>query len=133
MSRRKQTTRVTVDGTDISRYLYEAVFNYGNGSFYTSSGTGGSSPADAGPSLADAMAKDITALTKGFKGKGGTEMPTPERDLHTYRDAFESARENCNHEDARELLYGREWVCDDCQRMLNRQDIRDSNWSRWGG
>lgn len=86
--------------------------------------------------LADRMAEQIGTLTKGFKGKGGVEMAKPEPDLHTYRDAFASAAENCEHDDATELLYQREWVCDDCHKVLDRDAMRRARGSRsywsWG-
>lgn len=99
---------------------------FGTGPVYTFRTAGDPAP------LADAVAEQIEDLTADFDGTGGEEMPTPPRDLTTYRDAFESARKKCDHEDAREVLFGREWICDSCHRMLNREDIRKSGWSRWG-
>lgn len=70
-----------------------------------------------------AIARDIEALTRGFKGKGRKELPRPERDLTTYRDALASAQANCKHENAIELLWRREWCCDDCGRILGPKDM----------
>jgi hypothetical protein len=75
-------------------------------------------------------AEQFDALTEDFDGKGGEELPTPPRDLTTYRDAYASARSNCKHIDAVELLYQRQWSCDDCGRILNRDDMRRAGYGR---
>ena len=76
------------------------------------------------PNLADTVAAQVQALTASFDGVGHPEMPTPPRDLSTYRDAYADARAHCDHRDAVETLYQREWVCDDCHRVLSRDDLR---------
>src|ERR1043166_425928 len=42
------------------------------------------------------LTQQIAELTKGFKGQTKTELPD-KRDLHTYRDALNSAIKNCTH------------------------------------
>lgn len=80
--------------------------------------------------LAVAVADQIGALTADFDGASREELPAPERDLHTYRDAYASAAAKCLHDDAVELLYQRQWVCDDCGRTLNRDDMRRASHKR---
>lgn len=75
-------------------------------------------------------AAQVDALTEGFDGHGGEELPTPPRDLTTYRDAYASAAANCKHIDAVEVLYQRQWSCDDCGRILNRDDMRRAGYGR---
>jgi len=75
-------------------------------------------------------AEQFDALTEGFDGHGGEELPTPPRDLTTYRDAYASATANCKHIDAVEVLYQRQWSCDDCGRILNRDDMRRAGYGR---
>ena len=70
------------------------------------------------PGFRDAVAEQVAALTEGFDGKGGEELPQPERDLTAYRDAIASAQANCPHENAVELLWGKAYTCDDCGRSL---------------
>jgi hypothetical protein len=86
-------------------------------------------PKDA-PSLRDAVADQVAALTVDLAGPDGPELPAPERDLTTYADAFASAAKKCDHRDAIETLYGREWVCDTCHRVLDREAMRKA---RGGG
>jgi hypothetical protein len=75
-------------------------------------------------------AEQFDACAADFDGKGGEELPAPPRDLTTYRDAYASARSNCKHIDAVELLYQRQWSCDDCGRILNRDDMRRAGYGR---
>lgn len=82
--------------------------------------------------LRAAVAEQVEALTADFEGTGGEELPAPPKDLTTYRDAYASAAAKCDHQDAVEIMYGREWLCESCNRMLNRADMRKAGWSRWG-
>ena len=56
---------------------------------------------------------------------GGEELPRPALDLTSYADAFASAAKNCEHENATDVLYGREWHCEDCGRYFDRAE-----WNR---
>lgn len=82
-------------------------------------------------SLGNAVEAQVEALTAGLDWHGGAEMPLPEPDLTSYRDAFASARANCRHDNAIETLHEREWVCDDCSRVIGRDEMRRARgW--WG-
>lgn len=76
------------------------------------------------PTLADCVERQVAALTADFEGVGGEELPRPPVDLTTYVDAFASAAANCRHENTREVMYGRQWNCLDCKRVLDRAAMR---------
>ena len=78
-------------------------------------------------SLRQAVAEQLEALTDGLEA-APDELPEPPRDLTTYRDAFASAAKACRHENATELLYQREWLCEDCGRVLGPRDMRERRW-----
>lgn len=73
------------------------------------------------PALADAVARDVDALTADFEGAGGVELPRPKADLTTYADAFDSARRKCPHENTIDMTYARREVyCEDCRQYVKR-------------
>ena len=75
--------------------------------------------------LALAVQRDIDSLTQNLKGwKGKQELPEAEKDLTSYRDAYESARENCDHENTTELLWHKEYKCEDCQKIVGYKEVR---------
>ena len=82
--------------------------------------------------LADAVAEEVADLTADlddFESK--PELPAPPRDLTTYADALASARAKCEHKNFTNILYGREWQCDDCGKYLSKEDVRKSNPYGW--
>lgn len=79
--------------------------------------------------LAVAILRDIHQLTDSLEGwKGGEELPKPQRDLTTYAHAYESARENCPHENTTELLWHREYKCEDCLTIVPYAAIKKMGW-----
>jgi hypothetical protein len=74
--------------------------------------------------LRDAVAEQIAALTADLDGfAGGEELPRPPADLTNYVEAFASAAKNCRHPNATDVLYGREWSCPDCHRVVGRDEM----------
>lgn len=126
----RTTTVTTAGGYDLSSDLLSFKIQYGAGILGRS--IFGPYPTQAARprSLADAVADDVDALTAEFDGKGEAELPAPPADLTTYRDAYASAASKCLHADAIEMLYQRQWVCDDCGRTLNRDDMRRARAKR---
>ena len=126
------------DGGTIIPRSYEFTADFGGGSGWmarllTSSdfGTGVTiKPRHPAKDLRAITSEQIDALTAGFEGHGGEELPTPPRDLTTYRDAHASARANCKHIDTIEVLYQRQWSCDDCGRILDREAMRRAGYGR---
>jgi hypothetical protein len=81
------------------------------------------------PSMREAIADQLGELTAGLDDFAGhDELPRPPRDLTTYADAFASAAAKCEHPDAENILYGREWLCPDCGRYLGRKDMKGRAW-----
>jgi hypothetical protein len=75
--------------------------------------------------LRDEVSEQIGSLTAGLDGfEGRPELPRPPVDLTTYADAFASAAANCNHANAVMVLYGREWNCPDCFRIVGCDEMR---------
>jgi hypothetical protein len=121
-------TKVELAGVDISDSVSSFTFEYGGslGSIY---GRLFASPErtkkDDRTPLADAVAQQVADLASDFDGQGIEELPKPERDLHTYADAFASARENCQHPDVESTMYARqEFYCPDCRRYINAAEYR---------
>ena len=56
------------------------------------------------------------------------ELPKPDPDYTTYVDAFASAAKNCDHKNAINIRYAREWHCPDCGKYLSRGDLGSSWW-----
>ena len=81
-------------------------------------------PADKRREIRDAVRDQIGDLVRDFEGTGGSEVGRPARDLTAYDDAFASAARNCLHEDATNVLYGREWSCPTCNRSIDRSEMR---------
>lgn len=146
----KPEMSVTVGGVDVSAdvkdftittardvasdYLGGAMASYlSKPSIYTLFFGHSTKPEKKPRSLADAVGDDVAALTADFEGSGGPEMPAPVRDLDTYHGAFASAAANCLHENAIEMLYGREWTCDDCGRSIDRAEMTRAREKRGGG
>lgn len=82
------------------------------------------------------VARQLGELTADLDGwHGATEMPRPPRDLTSYADAYASAVRKCKHEDVNNISYGRQWLCTDCGRYLDRKAMReargDSYWWSW--
>lgn len=79
--------------------------------------------------LTAAILRDIHQLTDGLEGwKGGEELPKPQRDLTTYAHAYESARENCPHENTTELLWHKQYKCEDCLSIVPYAAIKKRGW-----
>lgn len=71
--------------------------------------------------LARRIGDDIETLIDGLDWPPApAELPRPDPDLSRYDDAFAVAAEGCRHRNAIELLYRREWVCEDCHRVVRR-------------
>jgi hypothetical protein len=82
-------------------------------------------PAPERQTLRDEVSEQIGSLTAGLDGfEGRPELPRPPVDLTTYADAFASAAANCDHANAVMVLYGREWNCPDCFRIVGRDEMR---------
>lgn len=95
-------------------------------------------------SLEEVFSAQIRDLTKDFDGRSHPacgchtieELPQPKKDFSTYRDALEFAQKNCIHSNAETLLHGREWVCNDCNRIIGVEEMkriaRNRNPFMWG-
>jgi len=78
------------------------------------------------PPLEVRVAKDIESLTAGLEDFAGKkELPLnkkKELDLSKYEDALEHLRITCTHDSTHDILWQREWVCDDCDKHFNRTE-----------
>lgn len=102
---------------DVSRYLTDA----GRSPLFGGL-TAHLSTASKKPALADAVARDVAALTADFEGASIEELPKAPADLTTYADAFDSARKNCPHENVVSTMYARrEYFCEDCRTYIRRR------------
>lgn len=114
----------------LQRYLWHPSGMYGVYGITTSDSTNGQSPRRG---LADRVADDVGALTADFEGVGGAELPKPEPDLSTYRDALEHAIANCRHNEVESTMYAKgEYQCQDCGKYLSRADMRKRSGGGFG-
>ena len=129
-----ETKVTTADGTPVSTSVRNVTFRFSTSPLMSGllAFSGHAVMPEDKAKLTDAVAAQVEALTADFDGTGGEELPSPPKDLTTYRDAWASAAAKCDHQDAIEIMYGREWLCESCHRMLNREDMRKAGWSRWG-
>jgi hypothetical protein len=77
------------------------------------------------------VAKDIESLTAGITLEGksthkdGKELPKKETTFDaSYVDAYEAAIKNCVHTNIQNLLYNKEWYCEDCGKHFNQAEIK---------
>ena len=82
------------------------------------------------------VARQVGELTRDLDGwHGVAEMPAPPRDLTSYADARASAVKKCRHEDVNNISYGRQWLCTDCGKYLDRKAMREARgdiyWWSW--
>lgn len=81
----------------------------------------------APPSLIDTVAGQLEELTRGLDAPEEelVELPTPPATLtyDRYAEALASARKNCEHPDATNVVWGREWWCAECERPVLRAEM----------
>ena len=87
------------------------------------------------PALSDEVARQVGLLTADLDFVGGEELPRPPADLSSYADAFAAAVASCEHENTNNISYGRQWLCDDCGKYLDRAAMQrargNSYWYSW--
>jgi hypothetical protein len=87
------------------------------------------------PTLASEVERQVAALTADLDFVGGEELPRPPADLSAYADAFAAAVAECEHENTNNISYGRQWLCDDCGKYLDRAAMQrargNSYWYSW--
>lgn len=85
---------------------------------------------DAPKPLEVRVAQDISALLENVVldgvsvHKDGIELPAGTPDLTAYEAAFEYAIKTCPHENITNLLFGREWQCDDCHKYFGLAEYK---------
>lgn len=89
------------------------------------------------PTLAEAVGTQVDELVAGFDGESRAEMPEGSRDLTAYADAFDSAARKCPHYNTVEMLYNREYLCEDCRSIVSYAKLvhdrrRFGSSSPWG-
>lgn len=74
------------------------------------------------------VAKDIESLTAGLDDfKGEKELPKKEFTIFdaSYADAYDAAIKNCVHANVQNLLYNKEWYCEDCGKHFNQAEYKN--------
>lgn len=111
----------TLERSLLNPYLVSPVLQaYGSGSPVT-------------PSLRERVDADLDALVASdpsfFSGDSApAELPQATPDYTRYLDAHASAVKRCDHANAVNVRYAREWHCPDCGKYLSRADLKGSWW-----
>jgi hypothetical protein len=78
------------------------------------------------------VAKDIQSLTAGLNLDGetihkeGKELPKKQFSIFdaSYADAYDNALKKCPHQNTQNLLYNKEWYCEDCGKHFNQAEYK---------